>query len=119
MNTTLSKSNLSVSLNDTETKSGELLLSPGMSLGAAARAILAFHFDRMVANEAGTLSGDNPEALHDMRVATRRLRAALRDFQRELPERKETSRYMRNNAPSIKNSSVCTVGLNRKISAQG
>jgi CHAD domain-containing protein len=36
-------------------------------------------------HEAGTRSGDDPEDLHDMRVATRRLRAALRTFDQVLP----------------------------------
>jgi CHAD domain-containing protein len=57
-----------------------LALEPGMSLRAAARAVLAFQFDLVLAHEAGTLRGDDPEGLHEMRVATSRLRAALRDF---------------------------------------
>ena len=56
------------------------LLDADMSLGEAARAALALQFDQMIANEAGTIRGDDPEALHEMRVATRRLRAAFRDF---------------------------------------
>ena len=36
-------------------------------------------------HEAGSRSGDDPEDLHDMRVATRRLRAALRTFKQVLP----------------------------------
>jgi CHAD domain-containing protein len=36
-------------------------------------------------HEAGTRAGQDPEALHDMRVVTRRLRAALRCFQDVLP----------------------------------
>jgi triphosphatase len=39
------------------------------------------HFERMKANEPGTRLGVNPEFLHDMRVSTRRLRAAFRTFQ--------------------------------------
>ena len=34
----------------------------------------------MLEHEAGTRKGDDPEELHDMRVATRRMRAALRVF---------------------------------------
>ena len=44
----------------------------------AGRKILRFHFERMVDNEEGTRKGEDIEALHDMRVATRRQRAALR-----------------------------------------
>lgn len=50
------------------------------SMADAARKILRFHYERMLAREAGTRSGDDPEDLHDMRVATRRQRAALRLF---------------------------------------
>jgi len=42
-------------------------------------------FALLRSHEAGTRAGEDPEALHDMRVATRRLRAALRCFQDVLP----------------------------------
>jgi CHAD domain-containing protein len=51
---------------------------PADPLAEAGRKILRLHFEEMLANEAGTLAGEDPEALHDMRVATRRQRAALR-----------------------------------------
>ncbi|MBN1122381.1 MAG: CHAD domain-containing protein [Anaerolineae bacterium] len=44
------------------------------------RKILHFHFERMLKNERGTREGVDIEALHDMRVATRRMRVALRMF---------------------------------------
>jgi len=47
-------------------------------MAEAGRKILRFHFERMLANEAGTRKGDDIEALHHMRVATRRQRAAFR-----------------------------------------
>jgi CHAD domain-containing protein len=50
------------------------------TMAAGAVKTLRFHFARMLAHEAGTRSGDDPEDLHDMRVATRRMRAALRVF---------------------------------------
>jgi len=59
-------------------------LSVDMSLEEAGRTVMAFHFGRMLANEAGTIAGTDPEALHDMRVATRRLRAAFRVFRNSL-----------------------------------
>ena len=46
----------------------------------AGRKVLYLHFGRMLANEPGARLGENAEALHDMRVATRRMRAALRLF---------------------------------------
>ena len=39
--------------------------------------IIEQRFDEMMAYQAGTLLGRDPEALHDMRVASRRLRAAM------------------------------------------
>lgn len=45
----------------------------------AGRKILAFHLARMIAREPGTRDGD-VEELHQMRVATRRMRAAWRVF---------------------------------------
>jgi CHAD domain-containing protein len=44
----------------------------------AGRKILRFHCERMLANEEGTREGSDIEALHRMRVATRRQRAAFR-----------------------------------------
>jgi len=58
--------------------------SPGVrsddSLGTAGRKVLRMHLARMLHFEAGTRSGDDPEDLHKMRVATRRMRAAWRVF---------------------------------------
>jgi len=47
-------------------------------LAEAGRKILRFHCERMLANEDGTREGKDIEALHHMRVATRRQRAAFR-----------------------------------------
>jgi CHAD domain-containing protein len=47
-------------------------------MAEAGRKILRVHFERMLANEAGTRKGEDIEALHHMRVATRRQRAAFR-----------------------------------------
>ena len=49
-------------------------------MAEAGRKILRFHFARMAAREAGTREGRNPEDLHAMRVATRRMRAGWRIF---------------------------------------
>jgi CHAD domain-containing protein len=49
-------------------------------LAEAGRKVLRFHLARMIAKEAGTRSGEDPEDLHAMRVATRRQRAAWRIF---------------------------------------
>lgn len=61
-----------------------LLKSPGVerndAISEAARKILRFQFAQMLLNEEGTRLGEDIEALHDMRVATRRMRAALDIF---------------------------------------
>ncbi len=63
---------------------GELLSTPGIEpddpMSEAGRKIFRFHYRRMVYNEPGTRLGIEIESLHDMRVATRRMRAALRVF---------------------------------------
>jgi CHAD domain-containing protein len=62
----------------------ELLDKPGIEpedpMSEAGRKILRFHFRRMLYNEPGTRLGEDVEALHDMRVATRRMRAAFQVF---------------------------------------
>jgi CHAD domain-containing protein len=50
--------------------------------------VLRRQFERMLWNEPGTRLGLDPEHLHDMRVATRRMRAALRVFRKALPPRR-------------------------------
>ncbi|MBN2007404.1 MAG: CHAD domain-containing protein [Anaerolineae bacterium] len=55
-------------------------LTPDDSMAEAARKTLRFHFWQMLSHEAATLLGGNHEDLHKMRVAARRMRAALRIF---------------------------------------
>jgi CHAD domain-containing protein len=62
-------------------------VEPSGSVGEVAFAVLRLHFDALLANEPGTRIGDHIEDLHDMRVATRRLRAALSIFADGLPVR--------------------------------
>ena len=50
-------------------------------LSEAGRKVMLYHFARMLSYEEGTRLGEDIEALHDMRVATRRLRAAFEVFQ--------------------------------------
>jgi CHAD domain-containing protein/adenylate cyclase class IV len=58
--------------------------TPGVTaddfLPEAGRKVLRFHLARMIAQEPGTREGRDPEDLHRMRVATRRMRAAWRVF---------------------------------------
>jgi CHAD domain-containing protein len=53
---------------------------PETEFRAAAERVLAERLDALVKHEAGTRAGDDPEELHDMRVASRRLRAAVEAF---------------------------------------
>jgi len=55
-------------------------MRPSDSMGQAAAKVLDHHFQVMLNNEEGTRLGDDIEALHDMRVATRRMRSAMRLF---------------------------------------
>jgi CHAD domain-containing protein len=58
--------------------------SPGIKandpMAEAGRKILRFHFAHMLSHEKGTRLGEDIEELHDMRVATRRMRAAFEVF---------------------------------------
>ncbi len=71
---------------------GPIVIDASLSLGEMAFAVLRRHFAVMVAHEPGTRLGEDAEELHDMRVATRRLRAAMKLFEDALPER---SRWLR------------------------
>jgi CHAD domain-containing protein/uncharacterized protein YjbK len=55
-------------------------IDPDDPMSEAGRTILRLHFDRMLAREPGTRLGEDVEELHDMRVATRRMRAAFQVF---------------------------------------
>lgn len=72
---------------------GSTEIDVSMSAGEVAFAILRRHFATMLAHEPGVRLGEDPEDLHDMRVATRRLRAALKLYKEVLPRRAE--RYER------------------------
>lgn len=54
----------------------------------AAYRVMRLHLGRLLWHEPGTRLGMDPEHLHDMRVASRRLLAALWVFRRALPERR-------------------------------
>ena len=66
---------------------GPAEVDPSLSLGEMAFAVLRQQFAVMVSHEPGTRLGEDAEELHDMRVATRRLRAAMKLFEDVLPER--------------------------------
>jgi CHAD domain-containing protein len=62
-------------------------VDPSISVGEVAFAVLRRQFAEMQAHEPGTRLGEDPEELHDARVATRRMRAAIKVFEGVLPER--------------------------------
>jgi triphosphatase len=72
---------------------GPTEVETSMSVGEVAFAILRRHFATMLAHEPGVRLGEDPEDLHDMRVATRRLRATLKLYSDVLPKR--AGRYER------------------------
>src|ERR671917_52682 len=58
-----------------------------LSTGEFAFRILREQFGVFLAHEPGTRIGEDPEELHDMRVAARRMRAAMKIFEEPLPVR--------------------------------
>lgn len=64
---------------------GSTAIEADAPIGRVALAVLRRQFTALLAREPGTRLGDDPEELHDMRVASRRLRAALSLFADVLP----------------------------------
>jgi CHAD domain-containing protein len=79
-----SKLERAVALIDAGPKAPAVRKGPGIhladSMSEAARRVLRGQLNRMVAHERGARDGRDIEELHDMRVAVRRMRAALRVF---------------------------------------
>jgi CHAD domain-containing protein len=57
-----------------------------MSVGELISGAIARSYSRLAANEAGVHDGHDPEAVHQARVATRRLRSDLRTFEKYVDE---------------------------------
>ncbi|MBI1851898.1 MAG: CHAD domain-containing protein [Planctomycetes bacterium] len=66
---------------------GPTSIDDTMDAGAVAQAVLRLQLAIYLANEPAARLGDDPDALHEMRVATRRLRAGLSFFADALPAR--------------------------------
>jgi triphosphatase len=64
---------------------GSTAIGPELSIASVGMAVLRRQLSVFVAREPGTRLGDDIEELHDMRVASRRLRAALALFADVLP----------------------------------
>ena len=71
---------------------GPIDVSASSTMGDLAFAVLRRQLAVLRAKEPGTRLGEDPEELHDMRVATRRLRAALSLFEAVLPVRAQVFR---------------------------
>ncbi|MDP9383074.1 MAG: CHAD domain-containing protein [Chloroflexota bacterium] len=65
---------------------GPTAIHDGLSAGEMAFAVLRRQFGAFLSHEAGSRLGEDPEEVHDMRVAARRLRAAMKLFENVLPE---------------------------------
>ncbi|MEJ5170986.1 MAG: CHAD domain-containing protein [Fimbriimonadales bacterium] len=62
------------------------------TIGEAARAVVRGQLSAILAKRDGTLAGEDPEELHQMRVACRRLRTAIGLFREHLPDSAERLR---------------------------
>lgn len=70
----------------TPAKTGTAALAADMTVSDAFKTIAWTTLNHLQANEHGMLEGRDPEYLHQMRVALRRLRSAFRGFAAVLPE---------------------------------
>jgi triphosphatase len=66
-------------------KAGRVLLSPDDTIDTALTRMLRLGLSHLAANEATALQGIQPEGVHQLRVALRRLRAVLAGFRPLLP----------------------------------
>ena len=93
-------------------------------LAEAGRKVLRFHFARLLAREGGTREGRNPEELHQMRVATRRMRAAwgvFGDAYRARPRRRYVAelRDIAGRLGDVRDLDVLLEGLDRYAAELG
>lgn len=68
-------------------------LNPNQPLGISLQKILRTRFGEMISFEERTIDGNNIEALHDMRVASRRVQAVLKIFRGAFPKKKFSAEY--------------------------
>ncbi len=67
-------------------KAGNIDLTPGMTVAQSFQLIAWSCIDHWVANQEGAISSDDPENIHQLRVALRRLRTALPQFRPAIPK---------------------------------
>jgi CHAD domain-containing protein len=82
---------------------GALELDPGEPLRVAARRVVAVRAADLAAIAPGAVGSSDPEALHDVRVAVRRLTSALDVFADGLdePPRRQARRMLRRDAEPL------------------
>jgi len=68
-------------------------LDPNHPLDVSLLKILRTRFDEMTMHEQGTIDGSDIEALHDMRVASRRVQAVFKMFRGIFPKKKFKTEY--------------------------
>lgn len=68
-------------------------LNPHQPLDISLQKILRTRFDEMISFEQGTIDGSDIEALHDMRVASRRVQAVFKIFRGAFPKKKYKAEY--------------------------
>ncbi|MGI8649424.1 MAG: CHAD domain-containing protein [Rubrobacter sp.] len=66
---------------------GSVVVTEDLTTGEVAFAVLRRQFGSFLAHEPGARIGEDLEELHDMRVASRRMRAAIKIFKNALPAR--------------------------------
>ncbi len=69
-------------------------LDPNKPLDESLLKILRTRFDEMTSHEQGTVDGSDIEALHDMRVASRRVQAVFKIFRGVFPKKKFKVEYI-------------------------
>lgn len=70
---------------DRPVRSGGIRLRPDITVEEAIRVVFASCLGHLAGNEASVLNGDDVEGVHQLRVATRRMRSALSLFRPVLP----------------------------------
>ena len=70
-------------------------IAPGKSLEECARRIITTRLHEMMSFKEGAIDGRDIECVHDMRVASRRLRAAMRNFVDCFTPKKEFRRHLK------------------------
>jgi CHAD domain-containing protein len=98
--------------------------SAGDSFLEAGRAVLRRHFLRMLRREPGARAGLDPEQIHNMRVAVRRMRAALRVFGPAMPARRRDRysaelRWIAAVLGRVRDADICLAAWNLDLAGLG